>query len=191
MHTFTTLPEANHSSGGVRFTPLDPEPDGAILLLRSLHYIVTGSIGLRNQDLKPYHIALDTEAGYDVIRSSALPDGWESQLLAGVEIPKLGDANGRPLRLSGAIEMKIRFHNTVFRTIFVVSKRLAVDVLIGTTFLNHNVRAIECMDQRVRLRGSACVPILATNTVSTPETDVRLSANEPVDKGDAPKGGAR
>ena len=92
---------SNHCHGKKRinnFEIKNTEPDEPIMMLRSSHYVV-GSIGLSRRHMRPYHIVMDTGAGFNVIRSSALPDGWQHKLIPDCQLPNLSDANGKPFRL--------------------------------------------------------------------------------------------
>ena len=110
---------------------------------------------------------MDTGAGFNVIRSSALPDGWEDKLIPDCQLPNLGDANGKPLQLRGAIQLRVRFKNTIFTATFIVADKLAVDVILGTCFMNKNVKAIECMTGKIVFqRNKTRVPILDSRTGS-------------------------
>ena len=130
-------------------------------MLQSSHYIVAGSVGLHRRHMRSFNIVLDTGAGINVIKTSALPVGWENHLIEGADLPELGDANGKPLKLQGAIRLRVRFRNSVFLTTFVIADRLAVDIILGTCFLNKHVRAIECSEGRVQfLKKDTKLPIL-------------------------------
>ena len=99
--------------------------------------------------MRPYHVVMDTGAGFNVIRSSALPNGWQDKLIPDFQLLNLSDANRKTLKLQGAIELKVRFKNSIFSVPFIVADRLAVDVILGTCFMNKNVEAIECMAGKI------------------------------------------
>ena len=105
-------------------------------------------------------MAFDTGCGPNVIRCSALPQGWEDSLLQDQDLPALGDANGNTLRLMGKIKLRVRLGSATYRVFFVVAEHLAVGVIIGTSFMNRNEKGIMCMDQWIYLTRSK-VPILA------------------------------
>ena len=69
--------------------------------------IVAGSIGLLRLHMRPYHIVMEMGAGFNIIRSSALPDGWQDKLIPDCQMPNLSDANGKPLRLQGAVQLRV------------------------------------------------------------------------------------
>ena len=113
------------------------------MMLRSSHYVVAGSIGLSRRHMRPYHKVMDTGPGFNVIRSSALPDGWQDKLISDCQMPNLSDSTRKPLSLRGAVQLRVRFKNSIFSVTF----RLAVDFILGTCF--KNVKAIECMAGKI------------------------------------------
>ena len=86
----------------------------------------------------------------NIVRQDALTDGWQTWLTKDAVLPMLGDANGRPLRLLGEIVLRIRFGNVTYRVPFIVADKLAVEVIVGTRFMNRYVNAIECRNQTIR-----------------------------------------
>ena len=86
----------------------------------------------------------------NIIRQNTLTDGWQTCLMKDTILPALGDANGKPLRLLGEIVLRIRFGNTTYRVPFIVADKLAVEVIVGTRFMNRYVNAIECRNQTIR-----------------------------------------
>ena len=133
------------------------DEQGSVCLLSSTHYIVSGTIGLHPRLM---HMAFDTGCVPNVIRRSALPQGWENSLLKDQDFPALGDANGNPLKLMGKIVLRVRLGSATYLVLFVVAEHLAVSVIIGTSFMNRNVKGIMCMEQWIYLTRSK-VPILA------------------------------
>lgn len=66
--------------------------------------------------------------------------------------PRLNEANGRQLALGESVGLTTRFANTLYQNMFIVAERLAVDVIIGSDFMNRHVEEILCNEQRVRFR---------------------------------------
>lgn len=54
----------------------------------------------------------------------------------------------------------VRFGNTLFRVKFLITERLAVDVIVGTSFLNSHVIATRCSEQKIEFR-TEMVPIIS------------------------------
>ena len=92
----------------------------------------------------PFNAVFYTGSGMNIVKRNAIFDGWETLLDKDATMPRLGEANGRPLRIFGEITLRIRFGNTTYRVPFIVADKLAVNVLIGTRFMNRYVGAIEC-----------------------------------------------
>ena len=165
-----------------RVAPLVEEPlrndDGRACLLTSSHYIVCGSVGPHPSAMRPFHMAFDTGSGYNVIRLRDLPTGWERYRVPNATMPALGDANGNRLRLLGKVVLRVRFGSAMYRIAFLVAERLAVSVIIGTSFMNRHVRGIMCMDGEIRLT-RATIPILSRHHERKPYVEAPSSAGEP------------
>ena len=116
------------------------------------------------RNLRTIPEVFDTSPGPNLIRRSALFDGWERFLVRNEAVPRLCDANGRPLRHVAVVLIRVCFGNSMLHLPFVVSDSLAVDVIIGTRFMNHHVDAIECRRQCVKLHRGCVLPILARNS---------------------------
>ena len=72
------------------------------LLMATLHYVVSGSIGVKAKTMHPTPVVIDTGSGYNVIRRSALPHNWESYVTVDRDLPRLGDASGNYHWLKGS-----------------------------------------------------------------------------------------
>ena len=99
--------------------------------------------------MRPFHMAFDTASGYNVIRLRDLPHRWEQYRIPDAPMPPLGDANGNRLRLLGKVALRVRFGPPMYRIAFFVAERLAVSVIIGTSFMKRHVRGIMCMDGEI------------------------------------------
>ena len=116
----------------------------------------------------PFNAVFYTGSGMKIVKRDALFDGWENLRDRDATMPRIGDANRRPLRLLGEITLLIRFGNTTYRVPFIVADMLAVKVIIETRFMNRYVDAIECRTQTIRLFRGATIPILSrTNQRNT------------------------
>lgn len=91
-------------------------------------------------------------AGFNIIRRSALLPNLEGQVDDKAAPARLWYGNGRPLELSESVWLTARFANTLYRVKFIISKRLAVDFLIVTAFLNPYTVAIFFTEQPIRFR---------------------------------------
>ena len=110
--------------------------------------------------MRPFNAVFDTGSGMNIVRQDTLTNGWQTWLTKDTVIPTLGDADGRPLSLLGEIVLRIRFGNTTYRVPFIVPDKFAVEVIVGTRFMNRYVGAIECRNQTIRLSQGGTIPIL-------------------------------
>lgn len=55
--------------------------------------------------------------------------------------------------------LTVQVANTLYRVKFIIARRLAVEVIIGTALLNWHVLAIRCTQQRISFR-NVNVPII-------------------------------
>ena len=166
--------------------------ENLLCLLTATHYVVSCLIGNTRQTMLPFNEVFDTGSGLKIVKRDALFDGWENLHDKDVTMPRLGDANGRRLRLLGEITLRIRFGNATYRVPFIVADKLAGNVIIGTRFMNRYVGAIECRTQTTTLFRGATISILSrtnqrdTNTKYENER-LRNETTEPTQRGnDAP-----
>lgn len=65
------------------------------------------------------------------------------------------DANGRPLKLLGVVRLRLRLCNAYLCVLFIVAPTLDAALIIETSFLDSNVKAIRFMEGVVETyRGS-------------------------------------
>ena len=127
--------------------------------MASLHYTVSASIGLDHKTQVPTQVFLDTGAGHNVIRRSALPTGWQKYVTTNKDMLTLCDASGHVLRTACEVLLCVRFGKTLYRVTFVVVDKLSCPVLLGTRFLNRHVDAIHCRKGIVQFTADV-LPIL-------------------------------
>ena len=71
----------------------------------------------------PFNAVFGTGSGMNIVQRDALFDVWEKLLDKDATMPRLGDANGRPLRLLVEITLRISFGNTTYRVPFIVANK--------------------------------------------------------------------
>lgn len=126
--------------------------DGAICTLAATKYFVNGTLGSSQEQMVAAWFAYDTGAGFKIIRKSALPQRWESEVDQKARPPRLSDAYGRPLGLGQSVWLTVRLADTLYRVNAIVVERIAVEVIIGSEVLNHKVLAILCIEQWIRFK---------------------------------------
>ena len=112
------------------YTRYPRRPDDLVCVLTATHYLVSCSDGPDPRNKRPFSAVFDNGSGPKLIQKSALFDGWERYLVRIETVPRLCDANGRPLRLLGVALIRARFGNSFFHMPFVVDDSLAADVII-------------------------------------------------------------
>lgn len=115
-------------------------------------YTVYGSIGTATNAFKPYRIAVDTCSGYNIVRKNCLPPDWRSYEVPNTSLPRLVGAESSPLKLTSVVGLAVRLANVTNRLPFIVADALAVDVVLGTSFIDTHVRSSNVEQQRLDLR---------------------------------------
>ena len=121
-----------------------------------------GSVGTSHRALSPHVIAVDTCSGFNVINRTALPPNWQDHVYHTNEpLPKLANADRSPLQLTGVVSLSVRLANTIYRLPFVIAESLAVDILVGTPFINTHVRSIDVETRKILFRTGDTTAILS------------------------------
>lgn len=97
---------------------------------------------------------LDTCSGYNIIRRSELSVYWQLHAIPPYKISAVGDANDNLLQILMAVILRMRFEDTVHRTIVLATHHISAEVLTGNQFMNCFVNSICCIDQQVQFTKS-------------------------------------
>jgi len=124
-------------------------------------YTITAALGFDQARMRLMKPTLDTGAGSSIIRVDALPKGWERRLHRRPHFPYIVDAHKNPISARGMVTLRLHSGGFATDVDFVVVQRLAVPVLLGTSFVNRHVEALYPRRQRVRWSTDASVPILS------------------------------
>ena len=144
--------------------------ENVLWLLIATHYVVSCLLGNTKQTTLPLNAVFDTGSALTIVKRDALLDRWDKLLDKDATMPRLGDANGRPLRFLKEITLVIRFGNTTCRVSFIVADKLVVNVIIGKCFMNRYFDALECRRQMIRLFRGSTIPILSRTNQRNPNT---------------------
>lgn len=93
--------------------------------------------------------ALDTGAGFNIIRRNSLPYCWKKGVNEAAILPGPNDANVNPSELGDFFLLTTELGNTVFKIRYILAKRLAVDAIISTAFMNRHVVSIRGREQKL------------------------------------------
>jgi len=105
-------------------------------------YIIPAALGFDEARMRLMTPTLDTGAGPSIIRSDALPKGWEKRLHPRPHLSHIVDANRNRISARGMITLRLRSGGFAVDVDFVVVQRLALLVLLGTNFINRHVEAL-------------------------------------------------
>lgn len=86
-------------------------PYGVVYMISATRYSLDGSVGTNDTVQKGRKFALDTGAGYQIIRRYALQFGWKEFVYTKGNVTWLNDANRQPLYLTQIVLLPVRFGN--------------------------------------------------------------------------------
>ena len=138
---------------------MPPARRSHLCLMAKRNYKVYAELGFDRYTLTRKLSVLDTGAGPNFIRKSALTPGWEAHLRAG-PLPSVNDANNKPLRVIGLIPQVVRLGHYLVESDFVVCETLAAEVIIGADYMDRFVEAILPRKKCVELADGSTVPIV-------------------------------
>eukprot|EP00171_Calliarthron_tuberculosum_P023515 IDg23515t1 len=164
--------------------------DTVFALARS-NYRIYANIGLSPLQTRRMLVVLDTGASRNLVRASALPPGWEDLIRLGPTCD-IRDANRRPIRVTGMIPLSVHVGTHLVQEDFLVCEKLAAPYILGTPFMDRNVRSIQPPERRIQLtdfsyepivrhklsRGSKRIP-RRQDVVDPPDLNIRLPRLSP------------
>jgi len=129
----------------------------------SLHnYRIVASLGLEKLSLVAVGVFVDTGAGPNLVRRSALaPDGLRQVVTSKKEERvRLRDPNNARLRTSGTVTLWLQTGARIVSLTFLVVDDLSVPVILGCTFIDDNAHAILPQDRSIRWTDGSVTEIL-------------------------------
>jgi len=117
---------------------LDTPSGGGDVLLLSLHnYHIVASLGLDEVCLAAFGVFMDTWAGPNLVRLSAIGPDWLHQVvvLKEEEQVRFRDANNTWLRTSGTVPLRLQTGARIVPVTFFFCDELSVSVILGCTFI--------------------------------------------------------
>ena len=153
--------------------------DVVVWLLSSKLYKVYGSIAKAANAFKSHRIAIDTCSGYNLVRRDCLPPDWHSYEIPGAPLPRLAGADSNSFELTAVVRLVVRLGNVTYRLPFVLAETLAVDVLLGTSFIDLHVASIDVVNQLLELRCGGAIAIVGAKGVEGVPGTERVSPKKP------------
>jgi hypothetical protein len=133
----------------------------AICVMQRRNYKVHAEIGLSGKVTARHLTVLDTGAGPNVIRMSALP---ANAVVRKQPCGAIRGANNKPLKTEGVVTLFVRVGTQTTRQQFIVVENLAVSVILGCQFCDTHVEAIRPRKKDVVLDDGSTVPIIRNPT---------------------------
>jgi len=133
------------------------------VLLFGLHNNrIVASLGLDKLSLVAFRVFVDTGAGPNLVRRSALPSDWLRQIVTPKEEERvrLRDANSVRLCTSGTVTLWLQTGARIVPVTFLVVDDLSVPVLLGCTIIEVNAHAIQPLDRSIRWTDNSVTAIL-------------------------------
>jgi len=133
------------------------------VLVFSLHnYRIVASLGLDKLSLRAFDVVVDTGAGPNLVRRSALAPDWLRQVVTSKEEEqvRLRDAKNARLRTSGTVTLWLQTGARIVPVPFLVVNDLSVPVFLGCTFIDDNAHAILPQDRSIRWMDGSVTAIL-------------------------------
>jgi len=133
-----------------------------VLLLSVNNYRIAVSLGLDKLSLVAVGVVVDTEAGLNLVRRSALSPDWLHQVVTSKdeERVRLIDANNARLRTSGTVTLWVQKGARIVPVTFLVVEDLSVPVILGCTFIDDNAHAIQTQDRSICWTNGSVTAIL-------------------------------
>lgn len=135
----------------------------AVTFLPKSTYKIAIELGVNAQQLKPHTCLLDTGAGLIVVSKAFLKSEWLPCIMK-QQFPRLRTATKKPISLDGIILLFIRIGDFSVREWFGIVGNLALDILLGTSFIYRHIRGVFSSERKVVPWNSSLASILLRNS---------------------------
>lgn len=126
-------------------------------------YRVRISVGVTSQSMMTVASLFDTGAGPNLVNKSFIPRNWH-RYVEPIEQPQLRTATREHVNVEGVIPMFVRIGDLRVRAWFGVVENLAVDILVGTSFIDRCIRGIFPTERKIVPWHSRPVSILTSSS---------------------------
>lgn len=150
-------------------------------------YKLCFSIGIHTHELAPNKCLLDTATGLNLINANLIHLEWINRVKH-TDLPRFRTATKEPIHLQGTILLHHQIGNLNTRVWFSIFPNLAVDLLLGTSFVDRFIRGIFPGERKVEPWHSQPVAIRASHHKENSETNAPITADnspKPADTSDA------
>ena len=162
-------------------TLLSRVTESEAMLFARENYKVRAEVGLTRNLMVAHPTCVDTGAGPNCVRESAIPGDWRKY--ERTDEPLLvRTANGSQLNVIGVVDLFVRLGRDVVKAPFLVCSSLQVPVLLGTTFTNKHLRRIDIDTRTLLMRSGTRIPIVSIPKPSEPEANMMATIPDYKDK---------
>ena len=166
--------------------PSVPTGAGEVLLFSLHNYRIVASLGLDKLSLVAVGVVVDTGAGPNLVRRSALAPDWLRQVVTAKELERvrLRDANNARLCIIGTVTLWLQTGARIVPVTFLVVDDHSVPVILGCPLIDDNAHAILPQDRSIRWTDGSVIAILRAgpfmSTTFCPEWSIRLCSTSSV-----------
>ena len=136
------------SSASVLAQSQSRKEQAAISFFKKQKFKVTATVGQRRALMSAITPALDSSAGPNLIHLRCVAELWRAAIKS-ARSPPLIDASNRSMKALGELKLGVRIGDFCARVPTMVVTNLAVDCILGTTFLDSHVKAIVPLQRKV------------------------------------------
>lgn len=123
-------------------------------------------IGINSEERQPYICLLDTGAGTDLINKASLKREWLSDIKR-QQLRGLRTVTKEDVLFGGTIPFFVKIGKIKVRVWFEIVEAFAVDILLGTYFIDGYFRGIFLSERKVLPRHSALLQLLSRSNSAT------------------------
>ena len=146
--------------------PVEAQPGNrtevqAICFFKKQNYKISATVGQKQALMVAITPVLDSGAGPNVIQLRCVAESWRPSIQPDRSAALIGASN-RAMKALGEIPLFVRIGAFVARVPFLVVTSLAVDCILGTTFLDRHVKAILPPQRKFVLHDTLPVALVGT-----------------------------
>ena len=144
--------------------------ENPICMLRARNYKVNCLIGRRKDMLISKIAVLDSGSGPNLVHARAVPGRWR-EYVKPIQGPYLVDAQRKRITTLGSLRMIVRLGQFKALVDFIVVQNMAVDLILGTSFIDKHVKAIYPRYRKVTFYNDPPVSIIGVGKPPLGKTD--------------------
>ena len=171
--------------------PVEAQPGNrtevqAICFFKKHNCKISATVGQKQVLMVAITPVLDSGAGPNLIHLRCVAESWRPSIKP-ARSPALIDSSNRAIKVLGEMPLFVRIGAFVGRIPFLVVTSLAVDCILGTTFLDGHVKAIISLQQKVVFHDAPLVALVGTTPSKHDRKMASRSTAQQLPPSDEPK----